>query len=57
MPIYDFVCQKCGNHFTEVISVKEYEKQSRKGFRCPECMSRRVEQETGGFSVQTSKKS
>ena len=57
MPSYNFVCQKCGNRFTEIVSFQEYDKRSRKGFRCPQCMSRRVEQEMGGFSVQTSKKS
>ena len=57
MPRYNFLCQKCGNRFTEIVPVSEYEKRSRKGFRCPQCMSRRVEQDLGGFAVQTSRKS
>ncbi len=57
MPTYEFLCAKCGNEFAEVISISEYEQRSKKGFRCPRCKSRRLEQKIGRVTVETSKKS
>lgn len=57
MPSYDFECLKCGNVFQEVISLVEYEKKSSKGFRCPKCNSRKVDQLVSGVTVETSRKS
>ncbi|HON01028.1 MAG TPA: zinc ribbon domain-containing protein [Acidobacteriota bacterium] len=56
MPTYEFECLKCRHQFTEILSVSEYEKEAKKGFRCPKCQSRRVEQRLA-VQVQTSKKS
>lgn len=56
MPAYEFDCQKCGRTFTEHLTIGEYEKALQKGFRCPKCQSKRVEQRLGA-QVQTSKKS
>ncbi|GAB4239367.1 MAG: hypothetical protein Kow00109_14190 [Acidobacteriota bacterium] len=56
MPTYEFRCLKCDHVFTELLTVAEYEKQAKKGFRCPKCQSRKVEQHLA-VQVQTSKKS
>ncbi len=57
MPIYDFHCLKCGQDFNQTLSVREYEKKARPGFRCPKCHTRRVEQVVNPVSVETSRKS
>lgn len=57
MPIYEFQCVKCGNKFTEVITLAEYERKKAKGFRCPKCHSRKVEQVLSSVAVETSRKS
>lgn len=57
MPVYSFECLKCGRKFDETLSVTEYEKKERKGFSCPKCKSKEVEQLVLGCTVQTSKKS
>jgi len=57
MPFYEFECLKCGNKFTETISISEYERKKAKGFRCPKCSSKKVEQLVSTVMVETSKKS
>ena len=57
MPIYSFECQKCRHKFEETISVAEYEKKEKQGFKCPKCHGKNVEQLVLGCTVQTSKKS
>ena len=57
MPIYAFECKKCGRKFEEMMMFAAYEKKQQKGFRCPKCKSKRVEQLVVGLTVQTSKKS
>ncbi len=57
MPFYDFQCLKCGHKFQEILSLVEYDKRERKGFRCPKCMTKRVEQVVVPAMVETSKKS
>jgi putative FmdB family regulatory protein len=57
MPVYSFECLKCGHKFDETLSVTEYEQKGKKGFSCPKCRSRNVEQLVLGCTVQTSKKS
>jgi len=54
MPIYEFQCQKCGKEFTLVLSVKQYEE---RGFACPACKAKDVEQVITSTQVITSKKS
>jgi putative FmdB family regulatory protein len=56
MPHYEFECLKCGKTFAEILTLREYEKSVRKGFRCPKCQSKNVQQ-TVHVQVQTSKKS
>jgi len=38
MPVYEFICKKCDNVFSLVITISEYEK---KNFTCPKCKSER----------------
>ena len=54
MPIYEFQCQKCGKEFNLVLSVKQYEQ---KGFTCPACQAKEVEQLVTSTNVITSRKS
>ncbi len=54
MPIYEFVCRKCGEEFTEVLSLTDYEKHE---VECPKCGSQEVEQVVAACSVVTSRKS
>ena len=57
MPVYDFHCLKCGHDFSQTLFVSEYEKQGRRGFRCPKCHTRRVEQSVATVTIETPKKS
>ena len=34
MPMYEYACPKCGEHFEKSLTIAEYEK---KKPRCPEC--------------------
>jgi putative FmdB family regulatory protein len=54
MPTYEFVCEKCKEPFTLIISISEYGK---KDFQCPKCESRDVKQQITTFQTKTSKKS
>ena len=54
MPIYDFKCDKCGETFSLVMSVKEKET---KKIKCGKCKSTRVKPVYTGFFAVTSKKS
>jgi putative FmdB family regulatory protein len=56
MPIYEFECGECNHRFQEIMSVNDWEKKQKKGFTCPECKSKNVD-EVLSASVQTSKKS
>ena len=57
MPEYSFECLKCGHKFDQTLSVTEYEKKEAKGFTCPKCRSKNVEQLVLGCMIQTKKKS
>ncbi len=58
MPMYEFLCRSCGNEFTEVLSLTEYEKEYEEHETvCPRCGSKEVEQVVGACSVVTSRKS
>ena len=48
MPIYDFLCEKCGHKFTVLIPASERDQMS-----CPECKSLEVKQLITGFAVKT----
>lgn len=54
MPIYEFICQKCGNQFTLTLTLREREE---KKPRCPKCKSVKLETVYGIFFAKTSKKS
>ena len=55
MPTYEFDCEKCGNKFTLIITVREYEKEKDR-FRCPKCKSKRVRQVFSPFVAKTTNK-
>ncbi len=54
MPTYDYLCEKCKNGFSLVLSISEHDK---KKVRCPKCKSTRVKQQISSFQAVTSKKS
>ncbi|SPD72048.1 putative regulatory protein (CxxC_CxxC_SSSS) [uncultured Desulfobacterium sp.] len=54
MPTYEFKCDKCGNSYTLLLTLAEYEK---KNFRCPKCKSKNVKQQISSFQTITAKKS
>ena len=54
MPIYEYLCSKCGKTFTLILTLAEWEE---KKARCPECGSEEVEQQYQSFFAVTSKKS
>ena len=54
MPTYEFECEKCGNVFSETLSIREWEKFKP---RCPKCKSTRSRQILSTFHAVTSKKS
>jgi putative FmdB family regulatory protein len=54
MPTYDYICKKCGNKFSLLMTVSAHDA---KKVRCPKCKSVRVEQELKTFFAVTSRKS
>lgn len=54
MPIYEFQCKKCGEHFSLAEPLKEHDKHEEK---CPKCGGQEVEQVIAAVNVRTSKKS
>ena len=57
MPIYEFLCQKCGKSFVFSSSMREYERKRTEGFQCPECGNSEVVRQMSSFQVKTTKKS
>ncbi|HEY3355689.1 MAG TPA: FmdB family zinc ribbon protein [Polyangia bacterium] len=55
MPIYDYVCNHCGEKFTLTISVSEHERRKPE-LRCPKCSAAEVEQLYEPFFAVTSRK-
>jgi len=54
MPQYVFLCQDCKKEFTQFLHIEDLEK----GIAaCPNCGSKRVEQEVAAFAAVTSRKS
>jgi putative FmdB family regulatory protein len=54
MPLYEFICQMCGERFEARQSIAEHE---RKVPACPRCHSeQRVERILSVFTAQTSRK-
>ncbi len=56
MPTYNFVCEKCQNHFSLEASFAEYDKKDPKKFCCPKCGSKKIKQTfTEIFFVKSNK--
>ena len=53
MPLYEYVCRKCGNKFSEVLTLKEHDK---KKLQCPQCKSRDLEHVIEPFFARTASK-
>ncbi len=54
MPIYEFVCKKCGEEFEYTLSISELKT---KKVRCPSCNSTRVDQTLSTFYANPARKS
>jgi putative FmdB family regulatory protein len=54
MPTYEYLCMKCKQAFTKVMSISEYEKSK---VKCPKCGKGQVKQQITTFQTKTSKKS
>lgn len=54
MPVYEYVCKRCGKSFEATLSFAERET---KKVKCPSCNSSRVNQILSTFVANTSKKS
>ncbi len=54
MPLYEYICRKCDNKFSEVLTIKEHEE---KKVQCPKCKSEDVEHVIEPFFAKTEKKS
>jgi putative FmdB family regulatory protein len=54
MPTYEYKCDKCGEQFVLVLSIKEYEAGQ---IACPKCQSVEVKQQLTAFMPKTSRKS
>jgi putative FmdB family regulatory protein len=57
MPLYEFLCQKCGKGFVFSASISDYEPKRTEGFQCPECGSPEVVRQMSSVQVKTTKKS
>jgi putative FmdB family regulatory protein len=54
MPRYEFFCQQCQKEFSKTLTITEYEKGN---IACPNCGSKKVDQEPSAFFAVTAKKS
>ena len=54
MPVYEYVCRKCKEDFTEILTVQEMEKG---GVKCPHCGSDKVTKIISHIHTITKKKS
>jgi putative FmdB family regulatory protein len=54
MPIYEYVCKKCGKRFDLAMTISEHDT---KQVQCPHCKNTEVEQQLQAFFAKTSKKS
>lgn len=54
MPQYEYFCQDCRKRFSKVLTLAEYDAGK---VACPQCKSKRVEQQYAAFYAITSKKS
>jgi len=54
MPTYAYYCEKCGEQFTKIMSMREYNEAK---VACPKCKSTEVKQQMTEFIAKTSRKS
>jgi putative FmdB family regulatory protein len=54
MPLYEYLCSKCGKKFSEVLTIKEHET---KKVRCPKCQSSELQKIIEPFFAKTARKS
>lgn len=54
MPTYEFICKECNKSFALMMKISDYVK---KKYRCPNCKSKKVDQQITAFQTITSKKS
>jgi putative FmdB family regulatory protein len=54
MPTYVYLCEKCGEEFSRIMSFKEYDAAK---VACPKCKSKKVKQQLTEFIARTSRKS
>jgi len=54
MPTYEYLCGKCGEVFTLILSMREFESGK---VACPKCQSADVKQQMTTFTPKTSRKS
>lgn len=54
MPTYEYLCQKCRNLFTVVLTMREHDHAK---VTCPQCQGNKVTQQFSTFYAKTSKKS
>jgi len=54
MPTYVYLCDKCGEEFNRITSIKEF---SEVKATCPKCKSPKVRQQLVEFIAKTSRKS
>jgi putative FmdB family regulatory protein len=57
MPTYEFLCRKCEKLFERTLSLAEYEREMKKGPKCPNCGSTNVVRQISTVEVKTTKKS
>ena len=56
MPQYEFICRDCGEEFSKILTMAEYDK-AKAAMPCPHCGSTKTERRWAAFFVVTSKKS
>jgi putative FmdB family regulatory protein len=54
MPLYEYLCKKCGQSFAFTMTVSEHEK---KRVQCPHCNGTEIVPQFQSFFAKTSKKS
>ena len=53
MPLYEYVCRKCGEKFAEALTIKEHDT---KKVRCPKCQSAELQKIIEPFFAKTARK-
>jgi putative FmdB family regulatory protein len=54
MPLYEYACRKCGEKFSEAMTMKEH---GTKKVLCPKCQSNDLEKIIEPFFAKTARKS